>query len=70
MAPEQVRRDPAAARSDIFAFGAVLYEMLCGRLAFGRGNASDTTAAILRDDPRFQRMVTELMTDATADGGP
>jgi Tol biopolymer transport system component len=51
MAPEQVRGKPADARSDIFAFGAVLYEMLSGKRAFHRDTAADTMSAILREDP-------------------
>src|SRR6185437_4714683 len=49
MAPEQVRGEPADARTDIFAFGAVLYEMLCGNRAFHRDTAAETMTAILRD---------------------
>jgi eukaryotic-like serine/threonine-protein kinase len=51
MSPEQVRGETVDARSDIFSFGAVLFEMLTGRKAFARDTASDTMAAILRDDP-------------------
>ena len=51
MAPEQVQGKPADARSDIFAFGAVLYEMLSGRRAFKGQSAAETMHAILRDDP-------------------
>ncbi len=51
MSPEQVRGEPVDARSDIFSFGVVLLEMLTGRGAFIRDTASDTMAAILRDDP-------------------
>ncbi|MBL0314038.1 MAG: serine/threonine-protein kinase [Holophagaceae bacterium] len=50
MSPEQVRGVMVDARSDIFSFGAVLFEMLTGKQAFARDNASDTLAAILRDD--------------------
>ncbi len=50
MSPEQVRGDMVDARSDIFSFGAVLFEMITGKRAFSRENASDTLAAILRDD--------------------
>ncbi|HEY3172567.1 MAG TPA: serine/threonine-protein kinase, partial [Thermoanaerobaculia bacterium] len=42
MSPEQVRGKPADARSDIFAFGAILYEMLSGQRAFHRETAADT----------------------------
>jgi hypothetical protein len=51
MSPEQVRGRPADARSDIFAFGAILYEMLCGRRAFTGASAVDTMSAVLREDP-------------------
>ncbi len=51
MSPEQVRGEAVDARSDLFSFGAVLFEMLTGKRAFARGTASDTMAAILRDDP-------------------
>jgi Tol biopolymer transport system component len=51
MSPEQVRGEPVDARSDIFSFGVVLFEMLTGRCAFVRETASDTLAAVLRDDP-------------------
>jgi hypothetical protein len=51
MSPEQIRGQPADHRSDIFSFGAVLYEMLAGRRAFLGGSAADTMSAILREDP-------------------
>ena len=51
MSPEQVRGRPADVRSDIFSFGAILYEMLSGRRAFQGDTAADTMSAILREDP-------------------
>jgi len=51
MAPEQVEGKTADARSDIFAFGAVLYEMLSGRRAFDAENPGRLVAAILNDEP-------------------
>jgi Tol biopolymer transport system component len=51
MAPEQVRGEGADARTDIFAFGAVLYEMLSGVRAFHRDTAAETMTAVLKDDP-------------------
>jgi eukaryotic-like serine/threonine-protein kinase len=51
MAPEQVRGRSADARSDIFSFGAILYEMLSGRKAFQGDSAADTMSAILKEDP-------------------
>src|SRR5262245_38423694 len=51
MAPEQVRGGAADHRSDIFAFGATLYELLAGKNAFRRETAADTLSAILREDP-------------------
>jgi Tol biopolymer transport system component len=51
MAPEQVRGVPADHRSDLFAFGVVLYEMLSSRRAFQGETAMDTLAAIVKGDP-------------------
>ena len=51
MSPEQVRGEPADARSDVFSFGAVLYEMLTGRPAFKEQSTAETMHAILRDEP-------------------
>ena len=69
MSPEQVRGEPADARSDLFAFGVVLYEMLSGRCAFEGRSVAETMSAVLRDEPpalsrvgaqipsRFERIV-------------
>ena len=51
MAPEQVRGQSVDARTDIFAFGAVVYEMLSGRRAFVGDTPADTMTAILTKDP-------------------
>jgi Tol biopolymer transport system component len=51
MSPEQVKGKQADARSDIFAFGAILYEMLSGSRAFSRESAAETMSAILREEP-------------------
>ncbi len=51
LSPEQARGQPADARSDQFAFGAILYELLAGERAFGRDTAVDTLSAILREEP-------------------
>jgi len=51
MAPEQIKGQSVDARADLFAFGAVLYEMLTGRRAFQRDTSAETMTAILRDDP-------------------
>ena len=51
MSPEQIKGKPADARSDIFSFGAILYEMLAGKRAFHADSAGETMAAILKEDP-------------------
>ena len=51
MSPEQVRGQRVDHRSDIFSFGAVLYEMLAGRRAFRRDSSVETLNAILTDEP-------------------
>jgi Tol biopolymer transport system component len=51
MSPEQVRSKPAVPESDIFAFGAILYEMVSGKRAFHRDSAADTMSAILHEEP-------------------
>src|SRR5271156_3679730 len=51
MSPEQLRGKPLDTRSDIFSFGAVLYEMLGGRRAFQGDSSADLMSAILNQDP-------------------
>ncbi|HUJ21361.1 MAG TPA: protein kinase, partial [Bryobacteraceae bacterium] len=52
MSPEQAEGKKLDERSDIFAFGAVLYEILSGRRAFGGSSPASAFSAVLRDDPR------------------
>ena len=51
MAPEQIKGQSVDARADLFALGAVLYEMLTGQRAFQRDTTAETMTAILREDP-------------------
>ena len=53
MSPEQARGGKVDHRADIWAFGAVLFEMLTGRPAFPGATVSDTIASVLRSDPEF-----------------
>jgi Tol biopolymer transport system component/predicted Ser/Thr protein kinase len=52
MSPEQAEGKPVDARSDIFSFGSVLYEMLAGQRAFQGETKASTIAAILREEPK------------------
>jgi serine/threonine-protein kinase len=56
MAPEQAKGKPADKRSDIWAFGCVLYEMLTGKRAFEGEDVSDTLAAVLRAEPDWRAL--------------
>ncbi|HEU4725160.1 MAG TPA: protein kinase, partial [Candidatus Eisenbacteria bacterium] len=60
MAPEQLRGEPADARSDLFALGIIIYELTTGRRPFAGGGSSEISASILRDTP-------EPLTRARAD---
>ena len=56
MSPEQVRGQPASHRSDIWAFGCVLFELLSGRRPFGGGTITDTLARVLERDPDWKAL--------------
>jgi serine/threonine-protein kinase len=58
MSPEQARGKPVDRRSDVWAFGCVLYEMLTGRSAFTGDTISDTIAAILGREPEWSSLKT------------
>jgi serine/threonine protein kinase len=60
MSPEQVLGKRLDGRTDIFSFGAMLYEMACGRQAFARDTDAETVSAILRDEPALEEIPDEL----------
>src|SRR5689334_20879247 len=60
MSPEQAKGREADKRSDIWAFGCVLYEMLTGRRAFDGDDMSDTLASVLKIDPEWTRLPADL----------
>ena len=64
MSPEQVRGNPVDHRSDIFALGAILYEMLAGKRAFQGASPADTVSAILKEDPPDLTEVAEAIPPA------
>ena len=59
MAPEQAKGKPVDKQADIWAFGAVLFEMLTGKRAFSGGDVSDTLAAVLRDEVKLDQLPDE-----------
>ena len=56
MSPEQAKGQPADKRSDVWAFGALLYEMLSGQRAFSGDDVSDTLALVLRGEPDWSAL--------------
>jgi eukaryotic-like serine/threonine-protein kinase len=64
MSPEQAEGKPVDARSDIFSFGAVFYEMLTGKKAFDAESSAALLAAVMRDDPQ---PLSELKRDVPAE---
>jgi len=64
MSPEQARGEEADRRSDVWAFGVLLNEMLSGRKTFNESTISDTLAAVLKSDPDLDGLPTKLPTAA------
>jgi eukaryotic-like serine/threonine-protein kinase len=60
MSPEQAKGRAADKRSDVWAFGCVLYEMLTAKRAFEGEDVSDTLAAVLRGEPEWNRLPQDL----------
>ena len=60
MSPEQAKGKAADKRSDVWAFGCVLFEMLTGKCAFQGEDVSDTLAAILRGEPDWASLPADL----------
>ena len=60
MAPEQAKGRPVDRRADIWAFGAVLFEMLTGQRAFRGEDVSDTLANVLKTDPAWERLPADV----------
>src|SRR5437867_1980103 len=63
MSPEQARGRTVDRRTDIFAFGCVLYEMLTGRAAFDGDDVQDILGAILKSEPDWPRLHAETPSD-------
>ncbi|HUE87676.1 MAG TPA: protein kinase [Vicinamibacterales bacterium] len=56
MSPEQARGKPVDTRTDIWAYGCVIFELLTGQMAFGGDTASDVVAAVLEREPAWDRL--------------
>src|SRR4029077_9455557 len=56
MSPEQARGRPAGKRSDMWAFGCVLYEMLTGKRAFDGEDVGETLAAVIKSEPDWNAL--------------
>ena len=63
MSPEQAKGKPLDARSDIFSFGAMLYEMLSGKQVFKRESHAETLSAVLNYEPPFAKTLADAPTE-------
>jgi serine/threonine protein kinase len=57
MAPEQLRGNAADGRSDLFAVGAIMFELLTGERAFRGGSQAETLSAVLREQPELPHRI-------------
>src|SRR5215471_989611 len=64
MSPEQVRGDATDHRTDLFALGLILYEMLTGKRAFHKPTSAETMSAILNEDPPAVSQIVPAMPPA------
>src|SRR5712691_6019320 len=60
MSPEQARGQPVDKRTDIWAFGCILFEMLTGSSAFGRQTGTDTIAAVVGAEPEWKLLPADM----------
>ena len=60
MSPEQAKGRPAGKRSDVWAFGCVLYEMLTGKRAFDGEDVGETLAAVIKSEPDWNALPTDI----------
>ena len=60
MSPEQAKGRPVDKRTDVWAFGCVLYEMLTGRQSFGASDVTESLAAVIRAEPQWDTLPANL----------
>ncbi len=70
MSPEQATGGKVDARSDIFAFGSLLYEMVTGRRAFAGGSRAETLAAVLHAQPQAPSEIAPDAAEGPGEGDP